>query len=138
MSRVFRVGVFVVATLLIFAAGIFWIGSQRFLFTSTWRLNADFPNVAGLTSGAEVRVAGIHQGTVRRIDLPSSPTGKVHVEMDLDGAAHKVVKKDSLAAIKSEGLVGDRYVEISLGSAAAAPVGNGETIQSEPPLQTRT
>jgi phospholipid/cholesterol/gamma-HCH transport system substrate-binding protein len=135
MSRAFRLGIFVAATLLVFGAGIFWIGNSRFLFRSTWRLNADFPNVAGLINGAEVRVAGIHQGTVRRIELPSSPTGKVHVEMDLDGAARKVVKKDSMASVNSEGLVGDRYVEISFGSDRAPAVENGGTIQAQPPLQ---
>src|SRR5437762_6048480 len=80
MSRAFRLGVFIVATLLIFAAGIFWIGGKQFLFSSTYRLNADFQSVAGLSDGAEVRVGGIHQGTVKRIDLPSRPDQKVRSE----------------------------------------------------------
>src|SRR2546423_13774546 len=98
MSRAFRLGIFVVMTLLVLGAGIFWIGSSRFLFRSTWRLNADFPNVAGVINGGEVRVAGIHHGTVRRIEVPSNPTGKVHVEMELDGAARQVGKKGSMAS----------------------------------------
>jgi len=56
MSRAFRLGVFIVVALLIFAAGVFWIGERHFLFSSTYRLSADFPNVAGLNGGAEVRV----------------------------------------------------------------------------------
>jgi hypothetical protein len=63
MSRAFRLGIFVVATLAVFAGGAFLIGSREFLFQSTYRLNADFPNVAGLQGGAEVRVGGIHKGT---------------------------------------------------------------------------
>ena len=59
MSKAFRLGAFIIATFLIFGAGIFWIGSKRFLFSSTYTLNADFENVAGLTDGAEVRVNGI-------------------------------------------------------------------------------
>src|SRR5438105_3648415 len=128
MSREIRLGMFVVATLLVFGAGIFWIGSMRFLFNKTWRLNSDFTNVAGLTNGAEVRVGGIHRGSVRNIQLPGRPTGKIHVEMDLDEDARNVVKKDSRAAVKSEGLVGDRYVEISFGSDGAPAVENGGTI----------
>ena len=135
MSRAFRLGVFIISTLLIFAAAIFWIGGKQFLFSSTYRLNADFQSVAGLSDGAEVRVGGIHQGTVKHIELPNRPDQKVRVEMDLRGATRHVIKKDSMAAIRSEGLVGDMYVEVSFGSPETAEVRNGDTIQSEPPLQ---
>jgi phospholipid/cholesterol/gamma-HCH transport system substrate-binding protein len=134
-SRAFRLGVFVVATLLIFAAGIFWIGSKRFLFSSTYTLNADFENVGGLSEGAEVHVGGLHQGSIKHIDLPHRPDQKVHVVMDLKSATRDVIKKDSVAAIRSEGMVGDKYVEISFGSNGAPKVNDGDTIQSEPPVQ---
>src|SRR5436190_1481718 len=62
-----RLGIFVVAMLAIFGAGIFWIGSQTFLFSSTYHLNADFDNVVGLADGAVVRVGGTHQGAVQHI-----------------------------------------------------------------------
>jgi phospholipid/cholesterol/gamma-HCH transport system substrate-binding protein len=135
MSKALRVGIFVVAALAVFSAGIFWIGSREFLFTPTYRLNAEFQNVAGLADGAAVRVGGIHQGTVRRIDLPPRPDQKVRVEMDLKGATRNVIKKDSMAAIRTDGLVGDQYVEITFGSPGAPSVNNGDTIATEPPLQ---
>jgi phospholipid/cholesterol/gamma-HCH transport system substrate-binding protein len=134
MSKTFRLGIFILTTLLIFGVGVFWIGSKQFLFHSTYRLNAEFQNVAGLIEGAEVRVGGLHEGTVRRIDLPSQPDAKVKVVMDLKGGTRDVVRKDSVAAIKSEGLVGDKYVEISFGSKHADKVKEGDVIQSEPPL----
>lgn len=134
MSRALRLGIFIVAALLVLTAGVFLIGSKEFLFTSTYRLNAEFQNVAGLNDGAEVRVAGLHEGTVKRIDLPGRPGQKVRVVMDLKGPTRDVIKKDSLAAIKSEGLVGDKYVEISFGTEDAPKVQSGDTIQSEPPL----
>jgi phospholipid/cholesterol/gamma-HCH transport system substrate-binding protein len=135
MSKSFRLGVFIFSMLAIFAAGIFWIGSKRYLFEHTYRLNADFENVAGLNNGAEVRVGGIHQGTVTRIELPRHPGEKVRVVMHLKGATRNVLRKDSLAAIRSEGLVGDKYVEISFGSDRAQKVADGDTIGAEPPLQ---
>src|ERR1700722_15577487 len=76
MSREFRLGVFIVVALLLFAAGVFWIGSNEMLFRSKYRLNAEFKTVAGLEGGAAVRVAGIQKGTVRRIDLPASAAQK--------------------------------------------------------------
>ena len=135
MSRAFRLGLFIVATLLIFAGGVYWIGNKQFLFTSTYRLNADFQTVAGLSGGAEVRVGGIHEGTVRQIQLPQKPNEKVRLVMDMQRATREVIKRDSIATIRSEGLVGDRFVEISFGSTDAPKVNDGDTIQSEPPLQ---
>lgn len=135
MSRAFRLGLFIVIALLIFAAGVFWIGEKHFLFSSTYRLVAEFPNVAGLNGGAEVRVGGIHEGTVRQIQLPVRPNDKVQVVMELANGTRSVIKNDSVATIYSEGLVGDKFVEISFGSEQAPEVKNGDTIRGEPPLQ---
>jgi phospholipid/cholesterol/gamma-HCH transport system substrate-binding protein len=134
MSKSFRLGLFIIAILVIFGFGVFWIGSKQFLFHSTYQLQAEFQNVAGLADGAVVRVGGIHKGTVRRIDLPPRPDQKVRVVMDLDRSTRAVVKKDSVAVIQSEGLVGDKYVEISFGSSGAPTVGEGDVIQSQPSL----
>jgi phospholipid/cholesterol/gamma-HCH transport system substrate-binding protein len=133
MSKSFRLGLFIIAMLVIFALGVFWIGSKQFLFRSTYRLQAEFQNVAGLVEGAVVRVGGIQEGTVKRIDLPPRPDQKVRVVMDLDRNTRAVVKKDSVAAIQSEGLVGDKYVEISFGSNGGPAVNDGDVIQGQPP-----
>ena len=133
MSTAFRVGVFVFLALLFLSIGIFLIGNKDFLFNRTYRLKADFQNVGGLNNGAEVRVGGIHQGTVREIDLPSQPDGKVTVVMDLKSDTRSILKKDSRASIKTEGLLGDKYVEISFGSANADAVQNNDTIASDTP-----
>jgi phospholipid/cholesterol/gamma-HCH transport system substrate-binding protein len=135
MSKTFRLGIFIVATLLMFAAGVFWIGNKQFLFHSTYRLQAEFQTVAGLNGGAEVRVGGIHEGTVRQIQLPVRANEKVRVLMDMAGPTRSVIKNDSVATIRSEGLVGDKFVEISFGSDQAPKVKNGDTIRGEPPLQ---
>ena len=133
MSTTFRVGVFVVLALLFLSIGIFLIGDKDFLFSPTYRLKADFENVGGLNNGADVRVGGIHQGTVKEIDLPSQPDGKVTVVMNLRSPTHNIIKKDSRASIKTEGLLGDKYVEISFGSSKAEAVGSNDTIASETP-----
>jgi phospholipid/cholesterol/gamma-HCH transport system substrate-binding protein len=134
MSQTFRLGLFVVAALAVLVAGVFLIGSRESMFQSTYHLKADFQNVAGLADGADVRVGGLHEGTVKQIHLPNQPDGKVTVTMDLQKGTHDVLKKDSVASIKSEGLIGDKYIEISFGSDDAAPLKNGDTIQSEAPL----
>src|SRR5580700_453768 len=134
MSRAARLGAFIVATLAILAAGIFIIGDRQYLFTSTYRLKAQFPTVVGLDSGAEVRVGGVHSGTVRQIELPSKPTDKITVLMDLQRSTHDIIKQDSVATIQTEGLLGNEYVSISFGSGQGLNVRDGETITSQPPL----
>ena len=134
MSKAFRLGLFIVATLLILAAGVFLIGDKQFLFSSTYRVKAEFQNAAGLDDGAVVRVGGIQKGTVKYISLPGRPDQKVTVVMNLDSSTRNIVKKDSVAAIRSEGLLGDKYVEVSFGSEGAERLKDGDTIASEPPL----
>jgi outer membrane protein OmpA-like peptidoglycan-associated protein len=133
MSTTFRVGVFIVLGLLFLSIGVFLIGNKDFLFTSTYRLKAEFQNVGGLNNGADVRVGGIHEGTVKEIDLPSQSDGKVTVVMNLRTATRNIIKKDSHASIKTEGLLGDKYIEISFGSTKADAVQNGDIVASETP-----
>ena len=134
MSRAFRVGVFVVGTLAILGVGIFLIGNKQLLFSSTYELKSTFKNVAGLNNGAEVRVGGIHKGTVTQIQLPTRSDGEMTVHMKMESSTGKVIKKDSMASIQTEGLLGSKYVEISFGSDTAPQVENGVTIASVPPL----
>src|SRR5580658_58219 len=134
MSRAARVGAFIIAALAILAAGIFIIGSRQYLLSPTYRLKAQFANVVGLDSGAEVRIGGVHTGTVREIDLPSEPAGKITVLMDLQRSTHNIVKQDSIASIETEGLLGNQYVAISFGSGQAQNVKDNDTIGSEAPL----
>ncbi|MEP7353670.1 MAG: MlaD family protein [Acidobacteriota bacterium] len=134
MSQSFRIGLFLVATLAILACGVFLIGSKQSMFQSTYPVSAEFQNVAGLNSGAIVRVGGIPKGSIEDIRLPGQPGGKVVVLMNLDKSTKGVLRNDSVAAIKSEGLLGDKYIEISFGSAAAEQLKGGETLASQPPL----
>jgi phospholipid/cholesterol/gamma-HCH transport system substrate-binding protein len=135
MSRAARLGAFIVATLAILAAGVFIIGSKQYLFSSTYQLKAQFDNVEGLDQGGDVRVGGVHIGTVRRIALPHQPGGKVTVVMDLDKSTHEIIKKDSVASIETEGLLGNQYLAISSGTPAGADVRDGDILASQPPLE---
>ena len=134
MSRAARLGAFIIATLAILATGVFLIGSKQYLFSPTYRLKAQFATVVGLDAGAEVRIGGVHTGTVREIDLPSKPTDKITVLMDLQRSTHTIVKQDSVASIETEGLLGNEYVAISFGSEQALNVKDNDTIGSEAPL----
>jgi phospholipid/cholesterol/gamma-HCH transport system substrate-binding protein len=134
MSQNLRLGIFIVITLAVLAAGVFLIGSRESMFRSSYQVRADFDNVSGLNEGADVRVGGLRKGSVKNIQLPRQPNGKVVVLMDLEKETQSIVKMDSVADIKSEGMLGDKYIEISFGSMDAAKLRGGETIGSRPPL----
>jgi phospholipid/cholesterol/gamma-HCH transport system substrate-binding protein len=134
MKNHFRMGVFILVAVAIGSAGIFLIGRQELKFVSTYEVRSEFENVAGLTEGAEVRVGGIHRGTVRSIHLPGRPDGKVTVLMVLAADTRAIVKKDSVASIQSAGLLGDKFVELSFGSVDAERLKDGETLDSQAPL----
>jgi outer membrane protein OmpA-like peptidoglycan-associated protein len=134
MSRTFRLGIFIVATLLILAGGVFLVGEKRFLFRRTYRLEAQFQDVAGLDNGADVRVGGIHLGTVKYITLPDGPSGKLTVVMDMANSTRNIIRQDSVATIKTEGLLGNKYVEVSFGSEKARDIESGDTIKGETPV----
>jgi phospholipid/cholesterol/gamma-HCH transport system substrate-binding protein len=134
MSQNLRLGVFIVITLAILATGVFLIGSRESMFRSSYQVRANFDNVAGLNEGADVRVGGLRKGSVKNIQLPKQPDGKVVVLMDLAKETQSIVKLDSLAEIKSEGMLGDKYIEITFGSMEVAKLRGGETIGSQPPV----
>jgi phospholipid/cholesterol/gamma-HCH transport system substrate-binding protein len=135
MSRAARLGAFIIATLGILVLGTVIIGNHQYLFSSTYQLKSQFATVAGLSAGADVQVGGVHSGTVRSIDLPHNPGGKVTVIVDLSKSTHEIIKQDSVASIETEGLLGNQYLAISFGSAGSPNVRNGDTIASEPPLE---
>src|SRR5580658_340104 len=135
MSRAARVGAFFIAALTILVSGIFIIGGKQYMFSSTYRLKTQFASVVGLDAGAEVRIGGVHSGSVRSVELPSKPTDKITVTMDMERSTHNIIKQDSIATIETEGLLGNEYVAISFGSADGKNVADGGVISSQPPIE---
>jgi phospholipid/cholesterol/gamma-HCH transport system substrate-binding protein len=134
MSSTARLGAFILVSLIIFGVMVFWIGDRQFLFSRTYRVKAPFENVAGLDEGAPVRAGGVRIGTVERIHLPHQPADKISVILELENSTRQVIKKDSVASIETEGLLGSKYVAISFGSPENEQVKDGDTVESRPPI----
>src|SRR5438552_619894 len=128
MSSTARLGAFIIVALLAFGFMVFLLGDKQLLFSRTYRINAPFDNVAGLEEGAPVRAGGVRIGTVKSIQLPHKPEDKINVELDLADSTHDVIKKDSIATIETEGLLGNKYIAVSFGSSDAEQARNGDTI----------
>jgi phospholipid/cholesterol/gamma-HCH transport system substrate-binding protein len=116
-----RVGLFVLVGLSVLAAGIFYVTGQGILGPK-YRLKTYLPEVSGLAKGATVRVDGVEVGNVESITfLPRTP-GKamerkknIEVVMRVDRKFQSDILTDSIASLRTEGLLGNRYVTISRG-----------------------
>ena len=133
-ARLIGVGVFVVGGLAIFALGLFMIGDRRFLFDDLFMVNAEFAQVAGLRDGAAVRVNGLEAGEVLDIAIPPSPAGRFRVRMRLREELRPLVRADSVASIRTDGIVGGRYVQIEAGSESSPAVDDGGVLKAREPF----
>ena len=133
-GRKLRVGVFVLIGVAAFLGMIYALGARARLFEPRFTVSAEFTEVGGLVEGATVRLAGVQIGRVSDVRLPSQPGGKVRVDMTIARQFGDRVRKDSVARIETQGLLGDRLVEISVGTAAAPPVRPDELLASTDPF----
>lgn len=132
MSRQIKVGLFILAGLLVAGVLIFLVGEQRHLFTQKARLFITFHDVAGLAPGSPVRMGGVDIGQVDAITFSNSTADRLlHVEITIVAAQLPRVRADSIARIASKGLLGDKALEITMGSVRAAPVRDEGTIPGE-------
>lgn len=131
----FRVGIFVLVSVLAFLGTIYALGARARLFESRYTIYAEFAQVAGLAEGATVRLAGVQIGRVRDIQLAPEPGGKVRVEMTVAKQYANRIRKDSVARIATQGLLGDKIVEITVGTANAPPVQSGEVLATRDPFE---
>ena len=129
----FRVGIFVLIALVTFLAAVYALGARARLFEARYTIHADFTEVGGLVEGATVRLAGVQIGRVTAVTLPPHPGGKVRVDLTVGRQFSDRIRKNSVARIETQGLLGDRIVEITVGDASAPPVAPGEVIASRDP-----
>lgn len=132
ISKKIQVGAFIVIGVLFLTIALFVISSNRNMFSSTFELNSVFSNVNGLQEGGSVNFAGIRVGIVRKIKIKSGT--EIIVMMEIDNKVKEFIKKDSKAAIVSEGLIGNKIVEISAGSITGLSVADGDYLESLVPI----
>src|SRR5438309_2626089 len=130
----FRVGVFVLVALATFLGAVYALGARARLFEARYTIHAEFTEVGGLVEGATVRLAGVQIGRVSGVNLPPEPGGKVRVDMTIAKRYGDRIRHDSVARIETQGLLGDRIVEITVGTAQARPVKASDVIASRDPF----
>lgn len=127
-SEKLRLGIFIVTGTLILVAALYFIGNRQNIFGKSIRLNANFTNVNGLQLGNNVRYSGIDVGTVSKIKMESDTV--VLVEMLIKESISSHIKRDAIATIGSDGLVGNMIINIIPREGNLAPVVSGDTIST--------
>lgn len=129
-----RLGIFVIIGLMLFVLAIYFIGEKQKMFGETNKLSAVFNNVSGLQLGNNVRYSGINVGTVRGISMINDTT--IHVDMIIDKSVFKHIKKNAVATIGSDGLVGNMIINITPGENSFSAVQPGDIIKSVNRIRT--
>ncbi len=129
-----KLGAFVAAGILVLLFFLFFIGKNKNLFSSTITLNGMFGDVSGLTEGNNVRLAGIKVGTVTSVEIISDSLVKVSLIVEKE--AQKFIKSDAQLSIGSDGLMGDKVINIVKGTPDTTIVKDGALLSTIKPLDT--
>ncbi|MCP9767048.1 MCE family protein [Lacihabitans sp. LS3-19] len=127
-GNTWKLGLLVLAGLLLLVITIYYVGKQKHMFGSTFNLKSHFKNVNGLKEGNNVRFSGINIGTVDEIMMISDSS--VLVNLLIDSKFQKFIKTDARASVGSEGLVGDKVLVIYPGTHGHLPIKNNGIIAS--------
>ena len=127
-AQKFYLGLFIVITTIILVTALYFIGNRQNLFGHTFRISAVFNNVNGLILGNNVRYSGINIGTVKNIVMINDST--ICVDMVIEDKMLKHMKKNAVAAVGSDGLVGSMVINIVPGKEVSEALKPGDTIKS--------
>lgn len=134
-----RVGALILAALALLATGVFLVGEVGHVFGDRYRLVTFMRSGAGLVPGSAVQLAGQNVGQVERIEWiapeeRSEREAAVAVWMGVNREVREQIRTDSKAVLRTQGLLGDRVVDIEPGSTDARVLSSGDTLPAADPL----
>jgi len=130
-----RVGFLIFLALAVLVAVIVYLGEQQRLLRPRYHLRTLMSRVNGLQEGAPVRLAGVDVGTVTDVRFsPDVDNPRVIVTMEIDVAVKKYIREDSRAHIGTLGLLGDKFVGITMGSPSQPELEDWDYIEAADPI----
>lgn len=127
-SSIVKLGIFVLSGTILLIVTLYLIGTKQNLFNKTFSVYVKFHDVNGLIAGNNIRFAGIAIGTVKSVTIETDST--VMVEMVIREDALRYIRKKSLAEIGSDGLMGNKLINISTPDPNSPFIQAGDTILS--------
>lgn len=136
MNRNLRLGIFVLAGTAFLILMLYFIGAKKSMFSNTFRISAEFYNVNGLMSGNNVRFSGINVGTVESVEIVSDSS--VRVVMLIEDKVKQFIKKNSVASVGTDGLMGNKLVNINApkNEKPGAAIDDGDILTTLRPIET--
>jgi phospholipid/cholesterol/gamma-HCH transport system substrate-binding protein len=128
-KRTVWVGLFVTIGFTFLIAGILIIGNLHETFKKKMKVTALFDNVGGLQTGNNVWFSGVKIGTVSGLQFYKESQVKVTIKFDVK--AQEYIRKDSKIKIGSDGLIGNKILEIYGGNFSSEIVEDGDTLEVE-------
>ena len=128
-----KLGIFISIGITVFILAIYFIGEKQQLFRSTFRLSGVFRDVGGLQAGNNVRLSGINVGTIDNVSIISDTS--VRVVILIDESTRKFIRKDAVASIGSEGLMGNKVLIINPGTGGKKIIEENDTIATAQPIE---
>lgn len=123
-----KLGIFVSTGIVLLIIGIYFIGQQKQLFGSTFRLSGIFKDISGLQIGNNVRFSGINVGVIDEITQITDST--VKVDMVINKSTQPFLKKSAKALIGSDGLMGNKIMIIVPGGTSRQVVRNNDILET--------
>ena len=131
-TMLFRVGIFVGGSLAIVFLAVSMLGRERSLFVNNYDLKVLFQDVSGLRKGAFVQLGGLNVGYVNAVGLSKDEGEKMmEVGLQLNQKYQGEIREDSVFSIQTQGLLGDKYVYITVGSSSANPLAEGTVVRGK-------
>lgn len=124
------VGLFVLVGLIILVAGILVLGSQQNKFSKNLEVKTYFKDVKGLKVGNNVWFSGVKVGIIKEISFES--VEKVRVLMSIEEKSKDYIRKDVIATLGSDGLIGNAIISLIGGSASVPSIETGDILESGP------
>ncbi len=134
ISKNIKVGVFVLTGTGLLIIALYLIGAKQNFFGSTFKLQAKFKTINGLMPGNNVRFTGIDIGTVKEVEIINDST--VNVVMVIENKVQQFIKKNAIANVGTDGLMGNKLINITSSDENSKSVEDGNTIISVNPIGT--
>ena len=126
-----KVGGVIIAAMLVLGVAIYKLGQAANLFAKRYELVTYLPTANGLRTGGTVFVAGQFAGTIKAIEflpIDNDTTRNLRVRMEVDEGLQSQIRSDSRAKVRTLGLLGDKVIDISIGTPRFAMLKAGDTI----------
>jgi phospholipid/cholesterol/gamma-HCH transport system substrate-binding protein len=128
-----KLGMYIAGGVVLFILIIYLVGNKQNMFSTNVKVTTVFRDVVGLREGAAVRFTGIDVGAVSKLTILSDSA--VLVEMAIDRKVTRFIKKNSVATIGSQGLMGSRIIVLTPGDPDQKSIEHGDNLPSVPPIE---